>query len=88
MTVKEYDRRKAAGGKIELNGITKKSLSPAQNKLIKQVMSLLGKKGTGTSKLRGGADYYKNMVKIRESKKIKKGLDNIPIPPLPNTDKG
>lgn len=36
---------------------------------IKQVMSAMGKKGRGKSKVRGNAEYYKNIVKIREEKR-------------------
>lgn len=74
MTVSEYEKRIAAGEKIELNLITKKDITKQEQQTISKVMSQLGASGRGQSKMRGDAEYYKNLVRIREAKKLKQGL--------------
>ena len=43
--------------------------------MISEVMSQLGSRGRGKSKVRGNSGYYKNLVKIREQKKKEKPLE-------------
>lgn len=54
-----------------------KSISANQ---ISAVMSNLGKRGKGKSKVRGDAAYYKNLTAIREAKRktSKEGLEPPP----------
>jgi len=42
-------------------------------KKIKEVMSYLGKKGVGKSKVRGDSEYYRKIVKKRWDSAKKKG---------------
>jgi len=39
-----------------------------KKKTIKEVMSYLGKQGTGKSKCRGDSEYYKKISKMRKKK--------------------
>lgn len=69
-----------------------KHLKKIMDKQIKRVMSHLGAKGKGKSKVRGDSAYYKNLTAIRESKRkeddkyqIKNVVKVMTIPPRPIT---
>lgn len=47
----------------------KEHMDAKMDKMMKSVMSNLGKRGTGKAKVRGNSAYYKRMVKIREEKR-------------------
>jgi hypothetical protein len=43
--------------------------------VISKYMSDLGKKGRGSSKIRGNKGYYQHLVKIREAKRKSKAIE-------------
>lgn len=51
--------------------ILKTMTEEERKKIISEHYSKIGKKGKGKSKVRGDAEYYRNMVRIREEKKKK-----------------
>lgn len=46
------------------------------DKMISSVMSNLGSRGKGASKIRGNKKYYQHLVKIREAKRKSRAIED------------